>query len=115
MDVPKPERRRMSGRIARTGRFGEVVLTRQAIEDLVEQMQTTPTPVNIEHDPTVPPVGRTVGGKLVELGDGECAAEHEFEIFEDLRPRCSYRSLSCSKSYPIAAIQDCARKKERWR
>jgi branched-chain amino acid transport system substrate-binding protein len=40
---------------------------RQAIEDIVDQMEAEPTPVNIEHDPTVPPVGRTVGKSKIHF------------------------------------------------
>ncbi len=69
-DPPK----RLRGQIIRSGVHGDYTITREAVEEMLEQIQAAPKPVNIEHDPTVPPVGRMTNPKLIELDDGEVAA-----------------------------------------
>lgn len=70
------------GQIIRSGKHGRYVITREAVVGMLEQLQERPVPVNIEHDPTQPPVGRIVGGQLVELADGEVALETDMELFD---------------------------------
>jgi hypothetical protein len=48
---------------------------------MYEQLRANPIPINIEHDPTMPPVGRVVGARLRELPDGELLLEGEEELF----------------------------------
>jgi hypothetical protein len=89
-DVPEEEgtsrRKGLRGQIIRSGVHGEYVITREAVEGMLEQLQASPKPVNVEHDPTVAPVGRMMNPKLVELPDGEVALETEMEIFEGTVP-----------------------------
>lgn len=80
------DRTRLRGQIIRSGVHGEYVITREAVEGMLEQLQGSPKPVNLEHDPTVPPVGRVVNDSLVELPDGEVALETEMELFEGTVP-----------------------------
>jgi hypothetical protein len=75
-------RRLVGGQVIRSGNHGGYVITREAVEGMREQLNEKPVPVNIEHDPTQLPVGRVMGGRLVELADGEVALETEMELFE---------------------------------
>jgi hypothetical protein len=59
-------------------------VTREAVEGAAEQLATTPVPINIEHDPTKPPVGRVFAPELVERDDGELALEATMEIRESI-------------------------------
>jgi hypothetical protein len=52
---------------------------------MLEQIKASPKPVNIEHDPTRPPVGWIVKPRLIELPDGEVALETELN---SLMKRC---------------------------
>lgn len=74
--------KRYRGQIIRSGEHGGVVITREAVEGMLEQLRESPKPMNIEHDPTVPPVGRMKDGWLVEVEGGEVALETEMEIFD---------------------------------
>lgn len=89
MNAPAEEsgpRKGLRGEIIRSGVHGEYTITREAVEGMLEQIQASPKPVNIEHDPTVPPVGRMTNAKLIELPDGEVALETEMELFEGTVP-----------------------------
>jgi hypothetical protein len=79
-------RKRLVGRLIQSGTFAEVHITREAVESTVTQLQRGPVPSFIEHDHTQPPVGRVIGGRLVELDDGEVAAESIIEIFNETSP-----------------------------
>ncbi len=83
-------RRLVGGQIIRSGRHGHYVITREAVAGMLEQLRERPVPVNIEHDPTEPPIGRVVGGNLVEVEDGELALETEIEIFTGTWPAALY-------------------------
>lgn len=72
---------RGEAQVARTGRFGEVVITKEALEGMVESLNSRPTPMNVEHDVTKPPIGRTISGRLVQLDEHNWAVEAEFELF----------------------------------
>ncbi len=73
------------GRLIESGAHADVFITRQAVEDVVAQMQIGPVPSFIEHNPTLS-VGRVIGGRLIELDDGKVAAESIIEIFDDTSP-----------------------------
>lgn len=75
--------KRLRGQIIRSGTHGEYTITREAVEGMLEQIEASPKPVNIEHDPTRPPVGRIVKPRLIELPDGEVALETETELFDE--------------------------------
>jgi hypothetical protein len=77
------EIKRLRGQIIRSGTHGEYTITREAVEGMLEQIEASPKPVNVEHDPTRPPVGRMVKPKLIELPDGEVALETETELFDE--------------------------------
>jgi hypothetical protein len=78
--------KKLRGQIIRSGTHGEYTITREAVEGMLEQMEASPKPVNVEHDPTRPPVGRIVKPRLVELPDGEVALETETELFDEAVP-----------------------------
>lgn len=80
----------LSGQIIRSGQHGQYLITRETVEDMHRQLQERPVPVNIEHDPTVPPVGRITDSRLVELEDGELALETDTEIFDGTVPAALY-------------------------
>ena len=61
---------------------GEIIDT-SAFPQLVEQLNTFYIPVDIEHDPRMPPVGRVCGARLVTLADGTPAIEATTEIFSE--------------------------------
>lgn len=73
---------RYLAKIVRSGRFGDVVMTREAIEGVAEQLKRRPVPMNVEHDPTHPPIGRMHYHSMVELEDGEVAIEGLLEVTE---------------------------------
>jgi hypothetical protein len=72
---------------------GDCFVTREAVEGMVEQLQGRTLPMGVEHDPTQPPVGRILGGELVELDNGEVAVESTIEMFE---PTVNGRVVSAS-------------------
>ena len=59
-------------------------LTRDALESLVESMSKSLIPVNIEHDPRIPPVGRITSGFVRQREDGEFEAIAVMELFDDV-------------------------------
>jgi hypothetical protein len=82
-EPPSPESRaRYRGLIFRSGQHGQYVITREAVEGMLEQLQAQPVPMNVEHDPTRVPVGRVIGGRLRELEDGEIGLEADMELFD---------------------------------
>jgi hypothetical protein len=81
-DEKRADSRRLRAEIIRSGEHGGVIFTREVVEDILAQIESAPKPVNIEHDPTVPPVGRMRSGRLIELPDGELSLEAETELFE---------------------------------
>lgn len=82
-DGNNPGRTRFTGQIIRSGKHGQYVIPREAVEGMVEQLQERPLPVQIEHDPSERPVGRVIDARLVELPDGEVALEADMELFPD--------------------------------
>jgi len=58
-------------------------LTVEALESLVSQINAQYIPVNMEHDPRIPPAGRFVSACLERLEDGEYAVLGTAEVFED--------------------------------
>lgn len=58
-------------------------LTLENLKQMVDLINRSFIPIDIEHDPRIPPVGRMVTSRLVPLDDGEMGVEFEGEIFED--------------------------------
>ncbi len=54
----------------------------EALVAMVEQINTSYLPIGIEHDPRIPPQGRVVSARMVQLDDGIDAIEGEIEFFE---------------------------------
>jgi hypothetical protein len=54
-----------------------------ALESFVDQVNKQYTPIGIEHDPRIPPVGRVVSAHIEELEDGEFAVDGIAEMFEE--------------------------------
>lgn len=62
-------------------------LTRDALESLVGSISKSLIPINIEHDPRIPPIGRIVSGFVREREDNEYEAVAVMELFgEDDEP-----------------------------
>ncbi len=59
-----------------------VLIPRAAVEDFARQAKERYMPVIFNHDPRVPPFGRTVDVRTRETGDGELEAIAISEIFE---------------------------------
>lgn len=59
------------------------VLPKEALEGFVQQINNAPDAValNVEHDVTVPPLGKILSAELVPLTDGEWGIEFTEEIF----------------------------------
>lgn len=55
-----------------------------ALEDFVRFINTQYTPMGVEHDPRIPPVGRVISASIIELEDGEYAVDGIAEIFENV-------------------------------
>lgn len=60
--------------------------TREALEDAAEQAKSAYMPILFNHDPRVPPLGRTLRTFVEELPDGEWALVAESEVFETTGP-----------------------------
>lgn len=56
---------------------------KSALEGMVRQLSEAEGPqwMYMEHDTTLPPIGRVVGARLVQLEDGEYAVDGEIEIY----------------------------------
>lgn len=61
-------------------------LTREALEDAVEQLKHNYLPINYNHDIRYPPLGRIVSAEVIKLPDGEYALQATGELFEELDP-----------------------------
>jgi len=57
--------------------------SREALEQLVHQMNSSFLPLGIEHDPREPSVGRVAAARLVTRKDGVLLVEADMEIFEE--------------------------------
>ena len=62
-------------------RHGDI-LTLDFLKSLVNQINSTVSPLGVEHDPRVAPIGRIVSARLTELNDGHYAVEADAEVFE---------------------------------
>src|SRR5208283_1885839 len=58
------------------------MISKEALEQLANRMNKQYTLINIEHDPRIPPVGRFISARLVELTDGEYGVDGVGELFE---------------------------------
>lgn len=58
------------------------VMPVETLETMVEQVNRQYIPMGIEHDPRIPPQGRLVSAKVVQLEDGKYGVEGIGEIFE---------------------------------
>jgi hypothetical protein len=54
-----------------------------ALQDFVDLINKQYTPIGIEHDPRIPPVGRVLSAHIQELDDGEFAVDGIAEIFKE--------------------------------
>jgi hypothetical protein len=57
-------------------------ITPEALRDFVRLVNQQYTPMGVEHDPRIPPVGRVLSAHIKELEDGEFAVDGIAEIFE---------------------------------
>ena len=62
------------------------MLTKEALDGMVEQVKTEYIPVLWNHDIRYPPLGRIVSAEVVKLPDGHFALEATSEIFEESDP-----------------------------
>ena len=73
-------------------------MTVGALESLVELINGSHTPVGIQHDPRIAPVGRVASARVRKLDDGEYAAEAVVELFE---PGDEIRLIDGDRELPI--------------
>jgi hypothetical protein len=57
-------------------------ITPDALQDLVRLINQQYTPMGVEHDPRIPPVGRVLSAHIKEIEEGEFAVDGIAEIFE---------------------------------
>ena len=57
-------------------------MTIDALETLVQSVNSSYIPVGIQHDPRIAPVGRVASASIRKLDDGEYAVEGLIEVFE---------------------------------
>lgn len=74
-----------------------------ALNDLVERINSDYIPMGIEHDPRVPPKGRLVSARLVRLEDGEHGVEAIGEIFE---AGDGTEMVSDGREIPLSKLED---------
>ena len=58
-------------------------ITKEALEGMVSQVNANYFPINIEHDPRQPILGRIAGAYLQEMGKGEYEVIGELEFFDE--------------------------------
>jgi hypothetical protein len=58
-------------------------MTLNALQDFARLINQQYTPMGVEHDPRIPPVGRVLSAYIEELEDGEFAVDGIAEIFEE--------------------------------
>lgn len=54
----------------------------EGLKDMVEQINKEYIPLTLEHDPRIPPHGRVVSARLLQLDDGAYAVEAISDVFE---------------------------------
>lgn len=69
-----------------------------ALESMLDSLSRQTVPVQVEHDPRRPPIGKIVSGNIVELEDSEFGLEVESEIFE---PSDQLPPLQSDRELPI--------------
>ena len=57
-------------------------MSAEALNDFVNLVNQQYTPVGVEHDPRIPPIGRVISAQIEELPDGEFAVDGIAEIYE---------------------------------
>ena len=55
----------------------------EALNDFVDLVNHQYTPIGIEHDPRIPPIGRVISAQIEKLPDGEFAVDGIAEMFEE--------------------------------
>ena len=60
------------------------IITLEALKSMVKQMNEKIIPHTIEHDPRIAPIGRIISAEIVELEDGQYAADGIIELFDNL-------------------------------
>lgn len=58
-------------------------LSRQVLEQLAQSANEHYIPINIEHDPRIPPVGRIISSSVRERDDGEYEAIARLQMFDN--------------------------------
>lgn len=53
-----------------------------ALEGMIEELNHSLIPLNIEHDPRIPPIGRVIGAEITKLDDNEYALDGIVELFD---------------------------------
>jgi hypothetical protein len=58
-------------------------LTKEALEGMAEQISRKTIPINVEHNPLFPPIGKVVSASVKPTEDGEYALVATLEIFDE--------------------------------
>jgi len=93
-----PVGRRLEAVAATTHAVRKVELTKEALEDVAENINRSGLPSHAEHDLTRPPIGRVARAWVEQLDDGEWACWVEAEIFDGIPV------LAFAGSPPILAL-----------
>lgn len=83
-------------------------MSKECLEGLVDQITSHTILMNIEHDPRIPPVGRIISGKIVQLDNKEYGVEAEIELFDEeskLVEQFKDRPLRCDDEFPLNSIR----------
>lgn len=58
-------------------------ISKNALDGMAERIEENIMPVNLEHDPRHPPIGRMISAEVVQLPDGEFGVSAQMEIFDE--------------------------------
>jgi hypothetical protein len=78
------------------------------LKGMVEQVNTHTILMNIEHDPRIPPIGRIISGKVVNLDNNEYGVEAEIELFDEeskLEDAFKNRPLRCDDDFKLNSVR----------
>ena len=80
---------------------------RSALESAADQLRRSYIPIGLEHDPRLPPFGRVVSAKLLDLSDGEVGLFGLMELFEpnEVIPLANDDRTIPAREEPIGVVE----------